>query len=263
MQQPQASFLFDLDGTLVDSVYQHVLAWNEALDAEGIKLSAWRIHRKIGMSGGLLTNMLLRETGLEIDSDRIERLQRLHAQAYIRQSAKIQPLPGAHDGLRPEEWACAPHSRRKIYLASLLVIDAGTPRCVVQRAARSLRVSTRGTARGAFVRSSKSATVVPRSLTEATNFNPERVPCLGFFFVARRPPWVLTKEEGMSDDRTKADKARPHPWPETTADRAAHIAAASATAKPIALRSIAATRPRRGRAIELDPLAPPASIAMC
>ena len=70
MHQPQASFLFDLDGTLVDSVYQHVLAWNEALDAEGIKLSVWRIHRKIGMSGGLLTNMLLRETGLKIDSDR-------------------------------------------------------------------------------------------------------------------------------------------------------------------------------------------------
>ena len=83
MQQPQASFLFDLDGTLVDSVYQHVLAWNEALDAEGIKLSVWRIHRKIGMSGGLLTNMLLRETGLEIDSDRIERLQRLHLQSAV------------------------------------------------------------------------------------------------------------------------------------------------------------------------------------
>ena len=97
MHQPEASFLFDLDGTLVDSVYQHVLAWNEALDAEGIKLSVWRIHRKIGMSGGLLTNMLLRETVLKIDSDRIERLQRLHAQAYIRLSAKIQPLPGARE----------------------------------------------------------------------------------------------------------------------------------------------------------------------
>ncbi len=97
MHQPQASFLFDLDGTLVDSVYQHVLAWNEALDAEGIKLSVWRIHRKIGMSGGLLTNMLLRETGLKIESDRIERLQRLHTQAYIRLSAKIQPLPGARE----------------------------------------------------------------------------------------------------------------------------------------------------------------------
>jgi len=51
----EPAFLFDLDGTLVDSVYQHVLAWKEALDAEGIELSVWRIHRKIGMSGGLFT----------------------------------------------------------------------------------------------------------------------------------------------------------------------------------------------------------------
>ena len=58
----ETAFLFDLDGTLVDSVYQHVLAWHEALEAEGIELSVWRIHRKIGMSGGLFTNMLLRET---------------------------------------------------------------------------------------------------------------------------------------------------------------------------------------------------------
>src|SRR3984893_12845762 len=55
------SFLFDLDGTLVDSVYEHVLAWQEALTAEGIELSVWRTHRKIGMSGGLFTNQLLRE----------------------------------------------------------------------------------------------------------------------------------------------------------------------------------------------------------
>ena len=65
-------FLFDLDGTLVDSVYQHVLAWKEALDAEGIELSVWRIHRKIGMSGGLFTNLLLRETGLEISAERVD-----------------------------------------------------------------------------------------------------------------------------------------------------------------------------------------------
>ena len=97
MQRAQASFLFDLDGTLVDTVYQHVLAWQEALETEGIKLSVWRIHRRIGMSGGLLTNMLLRETGLEIDSHRMERLQRLHAQAYNRRSANIQPLPGARE----------------------------------------------------------------------------------------------------------------------------------------------------------------------
>jgi HAD superfamily hydrolase (TIGR01549 family) len=91
----ETAFVFDLDGTLVDSVYQHVLAWDEALQAEGIELSVWRIHRKIGMSGGLFTNMLLRETGLELTRDRIERLQRLHADAYRRVSMRIRPLPGA------------------------------------------------------------------------------------------------------------------------------------------------------------------------
>ncbi|MCA1584485.1 MAG: HAD family hydrolase [Acidobacteria bacterium] len=91
----ETSFLFDLDGTLVDSVYQHVLAWREALETEGIDLSVWRIHRKIGMSGGLFTNMLLRETGLELDQQRIERLQRLHADAYKRNRSNIGPLPGA------------------------------------------------------------------------------------------------------------------------------------------------------------------------
>jgi HAD superfamily hydrolase (TIGR01549 family) len=97
MQRPKTSFLFDLDGTLVDSVYQHVLSWREALEAEGIALSIWRIHRKIGMSGGLLTNMLLRETGIEIDSGRIEHLRKLHAAAYNRRAAEIRPLPGARE----------------------------------------------------------------------------------------------------------------------------------------------------------------------
>jgi HAD superfamily hydrolase (TIGR01549 family) len=95
MSRVETAFLFDLDGTLVDSVYQHVLAWREALDAEGIELSVWRIHRKIGMSGGLFTNMLLRETGLQIDPERIERLRRLHSEAYKRQYANVRPLPGA------------------------------------------------------------------------------------------------------------------------------------------------------------------------
>jgi HAD superfamily hydrolase (TIGR01509 family) len=90
-------FIFDLDGTLVDSVYEHVLAWQEALNAEGIELSVWRIHRKIGMSGGLFTNQLLRETKADITPDRIERLGRLHAQAYQKFKGKIRPLPGARE----------------------------------------------------------------------------------------------------------------------------------------------------------------------
>jgi HAD superfamily hydrolase (TIGR01509 family) len=94
------SFIFDLDGTLVDSVYEHVLAWQEALDVEGIELSVWRIHRKIGMSGGLFTNQLLRETKVDITEDRIERLRRGHAQAYQRFMGKIRPLPGARELLQ-------------------------------------------------------------------------------------------------------------------------------------------------------------------
>jgi HAD superfamily hydrolase (TIGR01509 family) len=90
-------FLFDLDGTLVDSVYEHVLAWQEALDREGIDLSVWRIHRKIGMSGGLFTNMLLRETGLDITPDLLDRLRRYHADAYRERAGKIRPLPGSRE----------------------------------------------------------------------------------------------------------------------------------------------------------------------
>ncbi|CUA87365.1 Phosphoglycolate phosphatase, HAD superfamily [Chelatococcus sambhunathii] len=90
-------FLFDLDGTLVDSVYQHVLAWKEALDAEGIDLSVWRIHRKIGMSGGLFTNQLLRETGLDISAERVDRLRQGHAAAYKRLAGQVRPLPGARE----------------------------------------------------------------------------------------------------------------------------------------------------------------------
>ena len=97
MPRPQTSFLFDLDGTLVDSVYEHVLAWRDALDEEGIDLSVWRIHRKIGMSGGLFTNMLLRETGLDISEERVNRLRRLHAEAYLKRAGKIPPLPGAKE----------------------------------------------------------------------------------------------------------------------------------------------------------------------
>ena len=87
--------VFDLDGTLVDSVYQHVLAWYEALQQEGIDLSVWRIHRKIGMSGGLFAKALLRETNRELDPGATARLQQLHQQAYMRRINQVRPLPGA------------------------------------------------------------------------------------------------------------------------------------------------------------------------
>jgi HAD superfamily hydrolase (TIGR01509 family) len=128
----ETAFLFDLDGTLIDSVYQHVLAWKEALDKEGIDLSVWRIHRRIGMSGGLFTNMLLRETVLEISPDRVERLRQLHTEAYLRHSDQVRPLPGARELLdyltkNGSPWAVATSGRMETAKLNLdaLGIDPG------------------------------------------------------------------------------------------------------------------------------------------
>jgi HAD superfamily hydrolase (TIGR01549 family) len=88
-------FLFDLDGTLVDSVYQHVLAWQEALEVAGIQLAVWRIHRRIGMSGGLFVGGLLRETGRPVDAAMVAELQRAHSEAYRRRAGRVRLLPGA------------------------------------------------------------------------------------------------------------------------------------------------------------------------
>jgi HAD superfamily hydrolase (TIGR01549 family) len=93
----QTAFLFDLDGTLVDSVYQHVLAWREALEAGGIQLAVWRIHRQIGMSGGLFVNALARETGRTLSAEEAERIHEVHGEAFKRYSSQVRPLPGAEE----------------------------------------------------------------------------------------------------------------------------------------------------------------------
>ena len=94
------ALLFDLDGTLIDSVYQHVLAWHEALEELGLSLAVWRIHRRIGMSGGLLVQALGREIGQRLTSEQAQELQKRHAAAYERYQSAIQPLPGARELLQ-------------------------------------------------------------------------------------------------------------------------------------------------------------------
>jgi len=91
----RTAFRFDLDGTPVDSVYQHVLAWHEALARVGVKLAVWTIHRRIGMSGGLMANAILRETGHAVTAEEAARLLQFHAEAYTRLADQVRPLSGA------------------------------------------------------------------------------------------------------------------------------------------------------------------------
>jgi HAD superfamily hydrolase (TIGR01509 family) len=94
---PPPALLFDLDGTLIDSVYQHVLAWREALGEFGVDVPIWRIHRRIGMSGGLFVTALRREIANKLTDEQLRELSQRHAEAYARLRDSVRPLPGARE----------------------------------------------------------------------------------------------------------------------------------------------------------------------
>ncbi|HEY2438518.1 MAG TPA: HAD family hydrolase [Solirubrobacteraceae bacterium] len=134
----QPSFLFDLDGTLVDSVYQHVVAWREALEGVGINLPVWKIHRRIGMSGGLFVTALARELDTELDRDILGTLPALHADAYMRHFHSVRPLPGAIELLSTlrengVQWAIATSGAERSARPALDLLGVGPDMPVVTR----------------------------------------------------------------------------------------------------------------------------------
>jgi len=136
--EKRQAFLFDLDGTLVDSVYQHVLAWREALESGGIHLAVWRIHRQIGMSGGLFVNALLRETGHSVSKEEAERLQEVHGEAFRRYASQVRPLPGAEELLSyltkaAVPWAIATSGRLESASLSLRLLGLGDDVPIITR----------------------------------------------------------------------------------------------------------------------------------
>jgi HAD superfamily hydrolase (TIGR01509 family) len=93
----EPAFVFDLDGTLLDSVYQHVTAWQRAFSEVGVDLAIWRIHRRIGMAGGLLAHRVTKESGVELTKAQQEKAEELHGQYYFEGLDWVRPMPGARD----------------------------------------------------------------------------------------------------------------------------------------------------------------------
>ena len=100
--------LLDLDGTLVDSVYEHLMAWREALEEADIRLPNWKIHRRIGMSGRLFLPTLLRELGRNIDKAEIQSIEEIRGSIFRKKIPEIRVQPGAKELLQYFEKIGAP-----------------------------------------------------------------------------------------------------------------------------------------------------------
>jgi HAD superfamily hydrolase (TIGR01509 family) len=132
------ALIFDLDGTLVDTVYAHVFAWQKALAEAGMEIPGWLIHRRIGMSGGLFARAVARELGRALSAEEEQALQRRHGELFLQLLPDRRPLPGAADLLRLLREAgiafgIATSGRRPQIDASLAALGLGAQTVVVAR----------------------------------------------------------------------------------------------------------------------------------
>src|ERR687897_2667677 len=133
-----AALIFDLDGTLVDTVYAHVFAWQRALAEAGMPIDGWRIHRRIGMSGGLFTRAVARELGRPLGEDEVESLQARHGELFRELLPERRPLPGARELLAELRETGVVHGiatsgRRPEIDSSLEALGVGEETVVVER----------------------------------------------------------------------------------------------------------------------------------
>ena len=132
------ALIFDLDGTLVDTVYAHVFAWQRALSESGMAIDGWRIHRRIGMSGGLFTRAVGREIGRELTPEEAQAIQRRHGELFLELLTERRPLPGAVELLQFLRKTGIPHGiatsgRRPDIDRSLAALGVGPELVVIER----------------------------------------------------------------------------------------------------------------------------------
>ncbi|WP_394830680.1 HAD family hydrolase [Pendulispora rubella] len=132
------ALIFDLDGTLVDTVYAHVFAWQQALAEAGMPIDGWRIHRRIGMSGGLFTRALAREIGSNISPEEAKALQDRHGAIFRQLLPERRPLPGAVALLQRLRELGIPHGiatsgRRPEINQSLVALEIPSSTVVIER----------------------------------------------------------------------------------------------------------------------------------
>src|SRR5262245_26395712 len=129
--------LFDLDGTLVDSVYGHVLAWQRALCEQGMDVDGYRLHRHVGSSGKLIVRFAQREIGRRLSAEQAETVYLRHSELFRQFLPRPRPLPGAVDMFRALDEARIPHaiataSYRPVIDASLEAVGVGPKAIVVE-----------------------------------------------------------------------------------------------------------------------------------
>jgi len=131
------ALIFDLDGTLVDTVYAHVFAWQRALAEADMAIDGWRIHRRMGMSGELFMRAVARELGRKLTSKKADALQQRHSEIFHRLLPDPRPLPGAVELLKFLRSAKIPHGiatsgQQKEIKGSLVALGVGDETLIIK-----------------------------------------------------------------------------------------------------------------------------------
>jgi HAD superfamily hydrolase (TIGR01509 family) len=86
--------ILDVDGTLVDTNYQHTIAWHRALRAHGQTVQMWKVHRHIGMGGDQIVRALV---GEQVEAELGDEIRAAEADAYAELIGEVEPMEGARE----------------------------------------------------------------------------------------------------------------------------------------------------------------------